>query len=428
MGRAGWLEKWVSPSLGIVGLFGVIKILMHLWLALISVLRPLTSLELRVAVWPPSQPWSIWLERVWLAPFERWDVTYYLRIASMGYRPGEGTAQFHPLYPWLAKPLVTLGIHPLMALMVVSSAAAMLLLIVYYNYASLKLGPSGATFATLLFLVSPFAFALYVPYSEPVFLLCAVWALYSASLQRWWLVGIMAALATLTRQQGVLLVLPLAWMALSPTTRAEGWWGLPHRSEIPQHDTERRFIKVLRDGALLKRLLPLALIPLSYGGWLLYRAVRLRDLRLDTTSLHTFIYSFLISPQATKVVPVQRFIWPWQALWLAGRKLWLSPDIDVVVNLVGGLLFLVLLMLAWRNLQPGSKIYVVASTLLSFSYYTGPSHPYMGLLRHLFLGFPVFFGLAPRVRSTWSRGFMITFSCLGLFFLLMLYGLESWVP
>jgi hypothetical protein len=362
-----------------------------------------------------------------LAPFERWDVAYYLRIASVGYRPGEGTAQFHPLYPWLAKPLVVLGIQPLTALMVVSSAAAVLLLIVFYHWASLKLGLSDAAFATLLLLVNPFAFALYVPYSESLFLLCAVLALYCASLRRWWLASLTAALATLTRQQGILLALPLAWMALWPPEH-KGKRTLPLQSETRQHHTGRYLVRTLRDGARLKRLLPLTLIPFSYGGWLLYRALRLRDVHLDTTSFHTFIYSFLISPQAAKVVPVQRFVWPWRALWLAGSKVWQSPDVDIIVNLAGGALFLLLVVLAWRNLQASSKLYVVASTILSFSYYTGPVHPYMGLLRHLLLGFPIFFGLAPRLRSAWSRGLLVTVGGLGLFFLLMLYGLEGWVP
>ena len=40
-----------------------------------------------------------------LAIWERWDTVYYSRIASVGYSVTDGTTTFHPLFPWLAKPL-----------------------------------------------------------------------------------------------------------------------------------------------------------------------------------------------------------------------------------------------------------------------------------------------------------------------------------
>jgi hypothetical protein len=410
--RKLWVGGPILP-VGVIGLWGVVKLFTHLWLALISGLRPLTALEARVSVWPPSHPWFLWLERAWLAPFARWDVVYYLRIASQGYQRGDGAVQFHPLYPMLAKPLISLGFSPLMALMLVSSMASLLLIVAVYNLARRDLGPPDAAFAALLCIVTPFSFALYVPYSEALFLLCAVLAFYWAARGAWWLAGLAAALATLTRQQGLLLVLPLGWLAVE-----QGWVG-----------KKRQNPPVLwEDSTFWGRLLPMTAVPLSYGGWLLYRARALNDVQVSFTSLHDFIYSLLISPQAVEVVPVQQFVWPWLAMWRAGRKLWQSPDIDIVVNLVGGVFFLLLVGLSWRYLRVHHKLYVVASTVLSFAYYTGPSHPYMGLLRHLALGFPVFLGVARRVRSSLARGCMLMVGFLGMLFLLLLYGLESWVP
>lgn len=83
----------------VFGLWLFVRVLMSIGAALISPMRPLTEREQSVALWPPVAPWSTWLERVVLAPWERWDTRYYLSIVQQGYRLDDGTAQFHPLLP-----------------------------------------------------------------------------------------------------------------------------------------------------------------------------------------------------------------------------------------------------------------------------------------------------------------------------------------
>lgn len=74
------------------------------------------------------------------------------------------------------------------------------------------------------------------------------------------------------------------------------------------------------------------------------------------------------------------------------------------------------------------RIYSVLITLVSFSYYTGPTHPYMGLLRHLYLAFPVFIGAAPILNRPWKRALTLGLSFIGSMYLVMVYVLEAWVP
>ena len=45
---------------------------------------PFSPLENQVAVWPPSAPLGTWLRRVFLEPWNRWDVEYFLKIAERG--------------------------------------------------------------------------------------------------------------------------------------------------------------------------------------------------------------------------------------------------------------------------------------------------------------------------------------------------------
>jgi hypothetical protein len=52
----------------------------------------------------------------------------------------------------------------------------------------------------------------------------------------------------------------------------------------------------------------------------------------------------------------------------------------------------------------------------------------MGLPRHLLLAFPVFIGLGTVLRHRWQQLMVIGLGGLGIFFLLMLYVIQGWVP
>ncbi|MGC8489137.1 MAG: hypothetical protein ACP5QO_13115, partial [Clostridia bacterium] len=59
--------------------------------------------------------------------------------------------------------------------------------------------------------VYPLAFFLSVAYSEAPFMALVVGAFYLARRRQWWWSGVLACLAALTRNEGVFLILPLAW-------------------------------------------------------------------------------------------------------------------------------------------------------------------------------------------------------------------------
>ena len=53
--------------------------------------------------WPEQvirdgEPWSLFL-----STWQRWDAIWYQRISEDGYRPGDGTVRFMPLYPLLVR-------------------------------------------------------------------------------------------------------------------------------------------------------------------------------------------------------------------------------------------------------------------------------------------------------------------------------------
>jgi 4-amino-4-deoxy-L-arabinose transferase-like glycosyltransferase len=343
-----------------------------------------------------------------LAPWERWDVHQYISIVTQGYRFDNGTAQFHPLFAWLATPIAWLSGSPTLGLLLVSSLASAALVVAFERLARYDLSPFDASNSVLLLLVAPPAFILFAPYTEALFLLCAVLCFLAARQQRWWLAGLAAGLATLTRQQGLFLALPLAWELWEAAGR--NW---------------------RRACAGWRNWLALAVIPLSMLGWLTYRALALSDLNPDTSSFQSFIFSVMISPSSSQVVPQQAFLPPWEAFWLALTALPHASDqyaLAQILDLTLGMGFLIILALAWPRLRISYRIYAGVVALVSFSYYTGPELPYMGLPRHLLLAFPVFIGLGPLVRHPWVRRPLVIVGLLSMFFLLLQYTIRGWVP
>ncbi|MBN1186863.1 MAG: glycosyltransferase family 39 protein [Bacteroidales bacterium] len=393
------------------------------WVA--STIRPITDREQVISSWPPVKPTLLWLERVWIAPLERWDAVHYILILTQGYRAGDGTLQFHPLYPLFALLLKFLGITPLTSLFLVSTIGSLVSYWCFYMLAQLDTDDNAAWNSVLLLFSSPFAFAFFIPYSESLFVFTAILSLFFARLRRWWVAGLFAALATLTRQQGILLVLPLLWEFFESSGNNQIFPSnyIHFKKNLKKQNQSNKGKK-----KLITNIGAICLAPAAYVGWICFRAIFINDVTFDNTNFNSIVYSFLISPDAVKVVPIQSFMFPWKALWLAIGKLIESPDADIVTNLVWGLYYLVLLVLSWRYMHVSYRIYCLATTLISFSYHTGPLHPYMGLVRHLLLGFPVFIGLARKMRKPAQRFVLISINLIGFFQLIISYTLHIWVP
>jgi hypothetical protein len=405
-GRRLRLEKSIRKTIpGVLGVWLGLRFLTSLLAAIFSALHPLTSLEKTVPLWPLSGGLSTWLERVLAAPWLHWDALWFARIVSDGYAAGNGTTNFHPLYALLSLPLARLGLAPSVSLLATSSLSTLLLLLVFLQLARLDLEPAPAWTALLCLVTFPPAFILFAPYSEGLCLLFAALALLLTRQGRPLPAALAAFLAALTHQLGVFLALPMAWQA----------WEASGQSLGGVRRAWREWLSALA-------------APLGLAAWSVYRLGVLHEGGLDFHSLQTLVYSALISPSAHQVVPAQAFVWPWQALGLAITKVLRAPDIDVLVDLILGLGFVLALAVAWRQLKIGERLFALAITLVSFCYSTGPTHPFMGLPRHLMVALPVFVGLGAALRRPWPRALLLAVQLLLLVLLVQLYVLEAWVP
>jgi len=397
----------ISPRLfSILVPWLMLRIVLSLIVLGASSARPNTDLEKSVKAWPVSTPHDAWLKRVVLEPWRRWDTEYYEYIAERGYRRDDGTLQFHPLYPLLGRGASFLFAGNVTAgLLAVSSVSCVLFLLVFVRLAELDLPQDDSQRAATLLLHAPMAVILFAPYSEGLFLLFSALTFLMARRGSWWMAAAAGGLATLTRQQGIFLVLPLAWELWE-------WCG-------------RDLAKVLRRWSSVASVL---LIPASLLGWLGYRGLMFGDIVFDAHNPRTWVYGLLISKDATQVVAEQRFDFPWNALADALR----SSGTSTVFDLVLGAMFVAMFVAGGRRLWRIRKSYVVYAAvilLVSFSYNTGAFLPYMGLPRHCLLAFPLFLPMAIWARKPGVETALLGVGFLGMAVLAFSYAAKIfWVP
>ena len=156
---------------------------------------------------PPSEPGWQGLFTSW----ERWDALWFLRIADDGYRLGDGSAAFFPLYPIAVRVVsALLGGHPLAAALIVSNAAYLAAMVVVYRLSAYEFDDRRARSTVVLMSLFPTALFFFAPYSESLFLLLAAGSLYAARTDRWAAAGVLGALAALSRAIGLVLAVALA--------------------------------------------------------------------------------------------------------------------------------------------------------------------------------------------------------------------------
>ncbi len=154
--------------------------------------------------------------------FAAWDSAWYLDIAQRGYTfraDAPSSVAFFPLYPLLIRVGAFLfGGSPQafwLSAIALSYASFVIALVLLHRLTERCFGSrDAARRAVLSIAVFPFSFPFTRIYTESLFLLVSVGAIFSAVAGRWRLAGACGALATVTRPNGIVLLVPLAIMAL----------------------------------------------------------------------------------------------------------------------------------------------------------------------------------------------------------------------
>jgi hypothetical protein len=172
-----------------------------------------------------------------LEPWDRWDAPHYTDIAVFGYRavddgtlvgpdgyrsiyPGDLDLYivFYPLFPWLVAALMVAFRDPVLAAFVVSGAASLFIGPLLVRLVGADEGEAVGRRTAVFALIFPTGYFLHIGYTESLFLALALGSFLAARTDRWWLAGVLGALATLARVNGLILIPALAVEALTQ------WW------------------------------------------------------------------------------------------------------------------------------------------------------------------------------------------------------------
>jgi hypothetical protein len=271
-----------------------------------------------------------------LAPWNQWDSTWFVRIASEGYTDQHCDAAgckaaFFPVYPMLvhgADFVLPGGALP--AALAVSSVTMLAALAVLYRLLDSEFGGTIADRAVWYMIAFPTAFFLAIGYNESLFLLLAVASIYRMRRGDWLFAGLLAGLAAATRSVGLLLLAPFIF------------------EYIRQHG--RR----VRPSALA-----VLLIPAGLGAFMLYTWVTMHD---------AFAFSHAQKQWGRKID------WPWISFVQTARNLHhtrpvLGPNgAHLILELWVALAMIALVVLAfvgpWRMRRDQWALPVFAAALI----------------------------------------------------------------
>lgn len=153
-----------------------------------------------------------------LNQWTKWDSYHYIKLALNGYSGSIEDGKhlflvFFPLYPWIIRAVNFVFHHIQLSGLFVSNICYIVGCCYLYGIASLEYGKEIAKKTVLYFSIFPFSFFLGGIETESLFFLLLAACFYYIKKQRWILVGILGALASITRMAGILLIIPafLEW-------------------------------------------------------------------------------------------------------------------------------------------------------------------------------------------------------------------------
>ena len=304
------------------------------------------------------------LAGMWL----RWDTGWYLEIAAHGYGC-YGSSAFMPLYPLLIRGLgVLTGGNDLAAALILSSIASFFAFYLLYQLAKELTGSSDIARASVIALaIFPVSFFLMAGYTESLFLALAIGAYLAVRREHWLLAGILAALATLTRLQGILLLVPLGLELL-----------------LIQRGQMRRW----------RPWLGLLLAPLALGLFTLF--IRLTEgLSVPWEPLSSARGDWHL-----------HYVWPWQGTIADLGALISQPDLGTLLSFklfdpLSAILFAVCTVLAFRRLNLPLAVFLVVLWLSSVIKVSDDGYT-TSISRYMLALFPAFIVLGMLI-TRWPR-------------------------
>ncbi len=323
-----------------------------------------------------------------LGILSRWDSDSYLKIAQFGYASsGEDRFRlvFFPLYPALIALFSVVFRNYILSALVVSGIATLALGLSFRELVKLDYSEKTAQLAVFFLFIFPTSHFLHIPYTESLFLALTVSCFLAARKRMWILVGVLGALACLTRINGLILIPALAF-------------------EVWQEYRETR--------QLNRKWLFLALVPMGFVGYL---------------ALNYFVTGnpvmFLIYQREN----FQRhFRFPWEGIsgtiGVINNPKPTYSQITGVQELSFVIIGLFATIVGWRYLRNSYRVWMMLNWLLFISTSFVLSVP-----RYTLIMFPIFILMARAAMRNWQiKVLFIVWSILYLSLFLTLFIKGQW--
>jgi hypothetical protein len=234
-------------------------------------------------------------------------------------------------------------------------------------------------------------------YTESLFLMLSVAALLSARVRKWWLAGLLGALAALTRSHGIFLVIPFAVLWIKQN-------GFYIRAAIPKGITVAMpLLGPIIFGGYLQR---------TQGDWKNFIDVQSMWNRTSAMPWKTFRCAtqgcVLTVHQygETRVLPVDGDNWSWlrqlidHPSWsLVTSNAWRKSAADSdTLELVATILFIALIIIGFKVLPLYQSLYLVPGIVIPL-FQPSTVHPLMSIPRFGLVLFPLFIVIAIILRK-----------------------------
>ncbi|MGN6562507.1 MAG: hypothetical protein ACTHMU_07595, partial [Thermomicrobiales bacterium] len=319
--------------------------------------------------------------------WRQWDACWYGQIAVAGYLPDNPSVAYLPLYPVLMRlASIPLAGNLTLAGLLISSLAYIAAVVGLYVLVCYDFDCTIARRSILYLSLFPSAFYLFMPYTEALFLALTIWALYAARQGKWLWVALGALLASLTRTQGCLLVIPIAWEIVCHRGRA---------SNSGRHWQ-----------AALALIAPIA----GELAFLVYSKV--------TTG-----WTMLSAQSAQWGATYQP---PWLLLWHSWQTIIAAGSIIETLNLTLLILFAALALVGLRYLPLSYNLYVAPQIAL-LTIRQMAFTPLASATRYLLVLFPVFIVLALVCHNRWCHRLYCVTSVMLMIVMVYLFLLGAFV-
>jgi Gpi18-like mannosyltransferase len=298
--------------------------------------------------------------------FVRWDSGYYLQIAHNGYRPDGDERAFFPLYPILINVLSKAsGLSNMWSGLLISIACFIASGMFLYRWVRIDHNRSIALMSVVWLCVCPMSFFYTSLYTEALFVLLSIAAIFYARRGQFIVSGIAIALAGATR--------PVAWLLAFPYILE---FGIQHNFQWI------RWLKFVT-GALIA--------PLGTLGYLLFIGFQEGNLNIWS------VYSSILAGQWKRTIT-----WPWITLYDGMRAallgIGIKPDwfshVIAWQDLAYALLVIALAIWALFHLRLSLSVFLAASGLYLICNHGPYGYAFWSLPRYFASIIPVPYTLA----------------------------------